>query len=115
MAFSHPHQTRVTPRWCPPPPSAIKLNFDDSASSNPGYAGVGGVIRNTETTLLSYSGPAGFCSSNKAELLLLESASIKRQISTLNGHLLKGTPIASSNGQINVQILLGILGTLVKR
>ena len=62
VAFSHPQQTRVTPIWCPPTPGALKLNFDGSAFGNPDYAGVEGIIRNTEgTTLLSYSGPAGFC------------------------------------------------------
>ena len=83
MAFSHPHQTQVTPRWCPPPPGALELNFAGSAFGKAGYEGIGGVIRNTEgTTLLSHSGPAGFCSSNKAALLALRIG--LREASNLN-------------------------------
>eukprot|EP00268_Persea_americana_P010715 TRINITY_DN14373_c0_g2_i2.p1 TRINITY_DN14373_c0_g2~~TRINITY_DN14373_c0_g2_i2.p1 ORF type:complete len:106 (-),score=11.39 TRINITY_DN14373_c0_g2_i2:114-431(-) len=42
--FSHPIQNRVLPRWCPPPPSALKLNFDGSARGNTNPAGLGGVV-----------------------------------------------------------------------
>eukprot|EP00268_Persea_americana_P034085 TRINITY_DN3370_c1_g2_i3.p1 TRINITY_DN3370_c1_g2~~TRINITY_DN3370_c1_g2_i3.p1 ORF type:complete len:167 (+),score=20.75 TRINITY_DN3370_c1_g2_i3:1551-2051(+) len=73
VAFSNPHHMRVSPRWCPPPLGALKLNFDGSALGNPGPAGVGGVIRNEEGyTILSYSGPTRICSINKAELLALK-------------------------------------------
>ena len=49
----------------------LKLNFDGSALGNLGKVGVGGVIREEDGIILSYSGPAGFCSINKAELLAL--------------------------------------------
>lgn len=52
----------------------MKLNFDGSAKSNLGAAGVGVVIHNREGfILLSYSVSAGFCSINKAELMALKS------------------------------------------
>lgn len=71
VADSNLHFVCISPRWRPPI-GAVKLNFDGSAFGNPGRAVVGGVIRNEEgTILLSYSGPAGFCSINKAELLAL--------------------------------------------
>lgn len=63
----------ISPRWRPPI-GALKLNFDGSAFGNLGRAVVGGVICNEEgTILLSSSGPAGFCSINKAELLALNN------------------------------------------
>ena len=49
----------------------LKLNFDGSALGNPGKAGVGGVIRDKDGIFLSYSGPVGVFSINKAELLAL--------------------------------------------
>lgn len=73
MAFSNLPKQRVLPRWQPPLPGALKLNFDGSAFGNPGLAGVGGVLRNEDgSILLSFSGPAGFFSNNKAELLALK-------------------------------------------
>eukprot|EP00268_Persea_americana_P065005 TRINITY_DN8614_c0_g1_i4.p1 TRINITY_DN8614_c0_g1~~TRINITY_DN8614_c0_g1_i4.p1 ORF type:complete len:144 (-),score=24.76 TRINITY_DN8614_c0_g1_i4:84-515(-) len=57
----------------PPSIGALKLSFDGSAKGNPSMAGVGGVIRNHEgSILLSYSGPASFCSINKAKVLALK-------------------------------------------
>lgn len=41
MAFSRVHRQRVSPKLCPPPPGALKLNFDGSANGNPGLAGIG--------------------------------------------------------------------------
>lgn len=38
---SHPHSMRISPSWRPPPLDALTLNFDGSATSNPGMAGVG--------------------------------------------------------------------------
>lgn len=69
-ADSRPHSMRHTPRWIPPPPlGSLKLNFDGSAC---GSSVVGGIICNEEgTILLSFSGPAGFNSVNKAKLLAL--------------------------------------------
>ncbi|XXG49570.1 hypothetical protein AAC387_Pa02g3723 [Persea americana] len=67
----------------PPPPGMLKLNFDGNVLGNPGRAVVGGVIRNENgLILLSYSGPAGFCSINKAELLALNIG--MREASRLN-------------------------------
>ena len=74
MVFSHPIQNRILPRWCPPPPGALKLNFDYSACGNPSPTGLGGVIRDSEgTTILSYSGPACFVTNNNAELMALRT------------------------------------------
>ena len=49
----------------------LQLNFDGSALGNPRKAGLGGVVRDEVGITLSYSGPVGFCSINKAELLAL--------------------------------------------
>ena len=72
VAFSYPHRPRITKRWIPPPSGAPKLNFDGSVLGNLGLAGIGGVIRNEEgTIILYYSGPAGVCSNYKVEILSL--------------------------------------------
>lgn len=48
------------------------MNFDGRARGDPGAAGVGGVFHNLEGSIrLSYSGLAGFCTIDKAELLAL--------------------------------------------
>lgn len=33
------------PLWLPPPPGALKLNFDSSAIGHPGIAKIRGIIR----------------------------------------------------------------------
>lgn len=53
----------------------LKHKIDGSALGNLELAGVRGVIRSEEgNTLLSYSGPVGFYSVNKAELLALNTS-----------------------------------------
>ncbi|KAL4189211.1 hypothetical protein AMTRI_Chr08g205860 [Amborella trichopoda] len=50
------HKSDINPRWTPPLEGQIKLNFDGCSSGNPGLAGIGGVFRNFEgTILLSFS------------------------------------------------------------
>lgn len=56
----------------PPSIGTLKLNFDGRTRGNQGAAGVGGVFHNLEGSIrLSYSGPAGFCTIDEAELLAL--------------------------------------------
>ena len=74
VVFSQPISKKVFPRRCLPPLGALKLSFDGCACGNPSPAGLGGVIRDAEgNILISYSGPTGFSSSNKAELLALKN------------------------------------------
>ena len=51
VARSHPIARRIFPRWHPPPHGALKLNFDGSATGNPGMEGVG-VIRNEDGIII---------------------------------------------------------------
>ena len=41
VAFSRAYHQWISPRWCPPPIGALKLNFDGSAAGNPGLTGFG--------------------------------------------------------------------------
>ena len=43
VASCHPHCPCIPSRWCPPPPGALKLNFDGSTLGNPGMAGAEGL------------------------------------------------------------------------
>lgn len=105
-ADSHPHSMRHTPRWFTPPRGSLKLNFDCSAYGN---SGVGGIIHNEEgTILLSFSGPAGFYSVNKGELLACVLVFVKPLDSTLNIFLLKETLLVLFGGLLTLLICRGI-------
>ena len=70
------HVVVQVPHGCHTPIGEIatKFSFDGSACGNPSPTGLGGVIRDSEgSILLSYSSPAGFGSINKAELLALRT------------------------------------------
>lgn len=62
VAFSNLVMFCIAPWWIPPPFGILKLNFDGSACGNPGMAGIGGLMRDSnDDTLFSNSGSAGFC------------------------------------------------------
>lgn len=76
VAFSSLVVHPIMPRWLPLPLSALELNFDGIALGNPAVPGLGGVIQNEEgfvtlSYLGLYSGLAGFCLINQAELMAL--------------------------------------------
>lgn len=72
MALSSLIAPVIHPCWSPLPMGVLKLNFDGSASGNPGPAGLGGLMCDHEgCTICSYSGPAGHSTVNKAEKLAL--------------------------------------------
>ncbi|XP_077239390.1 MLO-like protein 12 isoform X2 [Tasmannia lanceolata] len=53
-----------------PPPRWVKLNFDGSSVENLGKAGIGGVIRDANgSILMTYSGPPGICEAKVRALL----------------------------------------------
>ena len=55
--------------WSPPGPGSFKLNFDGAAKGNPGPAGYGGLVRDTDGSVLGvFWGDLGECSNNLAEL-----------------------------------------------
>jgi len=56
-------------RWQPPLAGSYKLNFDGAAKGNPGQAGFGGAIRNSQGEILwAYWGSIGWDTNNVAEL-----------------------------------------------
>lgn len=62
----------------PPSSGCFKLNFGGSANGNIGNVGNGGIIRVCYALhILYYSGPIGFCSVSKAELLALKGGHVK--------------------------------------
>ena len=69
MVRSHPVQVSSPRYWNPPPEGTFKLNIDGAAKGNPVPAGYGGVIRNSEGTILSlFWGSIGSITNNMAEL-----------------------------------------------
>jgi probable phosphoglycerate mutase len=71
--------------WLPPPNGFIKINFDGASKGNPGPAGYGAVIRNSEGEILILTaGYLGETTNNVAELTgLLQGL---RQAVTLASH-----------------------------
>ncbi|XP_010250619.1 PREDICTED: uncharacterized protein LOC104592815 isoform X3 [Nelumbo nucifera] len=57
--------------WIPPPPDGVvKLNFDGSSQGNPRPLGIGGILRDKDSNMLSlFSGPVCEGDSVRAELL----------------------------------------------
>ncbi|XP_010242179.1 PREDICTED: uncharacterized protein LOC104586589 [Nelumbo nucifera] len=72
--------------WKPPGLNKVKLNFDGSSVGIPGLAGIGGVIRDSSSKVLSmHSGPLGEGDSLKAELLaLLKGLKLSKQADLKN-------------------------------
>ena len=59
--------------WAPPPSGVFKLNFDLAAKGNPGVASAGGVIRDSEGTIIrTYVGSIGNSTNNAVEFDALE-------------------------------------------
>jgi hypothetical protein len=60
--------------WTPPPPLGfLKLNFDKATKGNPGVAGMGGVIKNSDGNIIRlYVGSMGNSTNNAAEFGSLE-------------------------------------------
>lgn len=59
-------------RWEKPPLGWFKLNTDGSSIGNPGFCGIGGVIRDDSGGMVqAYASHIGFGSNNKAELVAL--------------------------------------------
>ncbi|XP_077223042.1 uncharacterized protein LOC143856662 [Tasmannia lanceolata] len=66
---SHVSVPRISQQWVKPPVGFSKLNFDGSSLGNPGPAGIGGVLRNSEGEVVkAFSGPLGVADSTEAEL-----------------------------------------------
>lgn len=83
-----------------------KLNFDESALSNPDIACLGGLLCDSDcSSLLSYSGPAGLHLVTKAELLDL--LTVPREANCLNIYNLraKETHVVPLNG-LQARLLL---------
>ncbi|XP_077231884.1 uncharacterized protein LOC143864904 [Tasmannia lanceolata] len=60
---------RISQKWANPPVGFSKLNFDGSSLGNPGPAGIGGVVMNSDGEVVqAYSGPIGVADSNEAEV-----------------------------------------------
>ena len=73
--FSLPHKGDRPPKtttligWQPPPPGFIKLNTDGSILGNPGYASVGGILRDINGNWIRrFSHKLGIANSLVAEL-----------------------------------------------
>lgn len=86
----------------------LKLNYDGSAAGNPGMAGVGGLVHNEKgVVLLSYSGPVGFGSINKAELMALNIGLQEPFRLNLQNLIVEGG-LVSFDGLPPLVIILGI-------
>ncbi|XP_077232486.1 uncharacterized protein LOC143869814 [Tasmannia lanceolata] len=60
---------RISQQWVNPPVGFSKLNFDGSSLGNPGPAGIGGVLRNSEGDVVqAFSEPIGVADSTEAEV-----------------------------------------------
>ena len=66
------NQSQSSEHWSPPPQRIFKLNFDGVAKGNSGLAGIGGVIRNSEGSILGvFWGAIGETTNNMAEIKVL--------------------------------------------
>ncbi|GJQ89475.1 reverse transcriptase [Tanacetum coccineum] len=62
-------------QWCPPDDGALKFNVDGSAKGKPGFAAIGGLLRNSEGVVVAlFSIPVGVMDSNVAEVLAIKEA-----------------------------------------
>ncbi|GKF79652.1 reverse transcriptase, partial [Tanacetum coccineum] len=62
-------------QWCPPDDGALKFNVDGSAKGKPGFAAIGGLLRNSEGAVVAlFSIPVGVMDSNVAEVLAIKEA-----------------------------------------
>jgi hypothetical protein len=65
----HKAQINSPTIWTPPPEHFIKVNFDGASKGNPGPAGYGAVLRNSEGEILALdTGYIGDTTNNVAEL-----------------------------------------------
>ncbi|XP_038704727.1 uncharacterized protein LOC120000673 [Tripterygium wilfordii] len=61
--------------WLPPLSGHLKWNVDGSALGKPGPAGIGGVLRSNDGTIIClFSCPIGICESNEAEIKAIKKA-----------------------------------------
>lgn len=68
--FSIQVRSQICSLWSSPPLTYFKLNFDGGVDGNPVLVGIGRVICDSSSlNVVSFSGPVGHCSINKAELL----------------------------------------------
>ena len=66
------NQSQSSDHWSPPPQQIFKLNFDGAAKGNPGPVGIGGVIRNSEGSILGvFWGVIGETTNNVVEIKAL--------------------------------------------
>lgn len=80
----------------PPFTESLKLNFDGSARGKPGLAEVGGIIRNNMAIpTLSFSRPAGICSTNEAELLVVRTDLREAHHPNLSNLIVEGDSICA--------------------
>ncbi|XP_077212809.1 uncharacterized protein LOC143847908 [Tasmannia lanceolata] len=70
VASEKKYHSKLLPKWTPPPEGWFKLNFYGSSRGSPGMAGVGGVIRDHNGSIIM-SSPAGVCDANEAEVSVL--------------------------------------------
>uniref|UniRef100_A0A0D6QWK3 RNase H type-1 domain-containing protein n=1 Tax=Araucaria cunninghamii TaxID=56994 RepID=A0A0D6QWK3_ARACU len=69
------HKMQRDGRWHPPPPGVFKINTDGSSRGNPGYAGIGGVGRESDgNACFIFSCYKGIHSNNYMEALAICSA-----------------------------------------
>jgi ribonuclease HI len=70
-----PAQLQIGERnWKPPPEGSLKLNFDGASKGNPGWTGLGGVIRDSQGNIIRlYTGSLGNSTNNAAEFGALET------------------------------------------
>ena len=63
-------------QWCPRNDGSLKFNVDGSTKGKPGLAGIGGLLRNSESVVVAlFSIPVGVMDSNVAEVLAIKEAS----------------------------------------
>jgi ribonuclease HI len=90
--------------WTPPPTGFIKINFDGASKGNPGPAGFGAILRNSNGEILHLvAGYLGFNTNNVAELW-----SLLRGIKIATDHHYNKI-IAEGDSQIIVHLITKIL------
>lgn len=73
-SFSHGLKFQGCPRWVPPLPGVLKLNFDSNVAGNPNQASIEKLIRDIRPLeLFVFLGSAGQWSANEAEMLALRT------------------------------------------
>lgn len=70
VGFSAAHKFPSLPKWSPPVPGKLKLNFDGSTRTSLVLFAIGGIIRDSSAGfILASFRSVGFCSVNEAEML----------------------------------------------